>query len=127
MSTTISTSGSHGVNGDLNASGTVKAGALDSPIIKLNGTDISTALSGVAATETKVNNIISGSQAVGVATKITTSTVSSTSTSSYGLIFGSNNTNTNPLQADTISYTPKAPISNLSSLNLGCNVVTLGK
>lgn len=126
MSTTISTSGAHGVNGDLSASGTVKAGALDAPIIKLNGNDISSALSGVADTETKVNNIISGSQAVGVATKITTSTVSSTSTSSYGLIFGSNNTNTNPLQADTLYYTPKQTLGGKSCLNLGSQVVLLG-
>ena len=126
MSTTISTSGSHGINGDLNTSGTVKAGALDAPIIKLNGTDISTALSGVAATETKVNNIISGTQAVGLATKITTTTVSSTSTNNYKLIFGSNSTNTNPLQTDNLYYTPKQTLGGKSCLNLGAQVVLLG-
>ena len=122
MSATISTSGSYGVNGDLNASGTVKAGALDAPIIKLNGTDISSALSGVADAETKITNIISGSQAVGLANTVASATVDSTSTSLYPLYFGLNG---NVKTATGLVYQPKNQITNGSFLSLGAKTISI--
>jgi hypothetical protein len=126
MSSTISTSGAHGVNGDLNASGTVSATTLSGTNIIVGGSDITSALSAVGTFETTVNNIVSGSQAVGLATKITTAAVSSTSATPYPLIFGSSNTNTNPLQSDNLTYIPRDTFAHKSVLNLGCNSVTLG-
>jgi hypothetical protein len=123
---TISTSGSHGINGDLNASGTVSATTLSGTNIIVGGSDITSALSAVGTFESTVNDIISGAQAVGVATKITTSNVSATSANQYNLIFGNTTSNALPYQTDNLWYVPKQIISNKSVLNLGSNRVYLG-
>lgn len=127
MSATISTSGSHGINGDLNASGTIKATAIDSTIIKLNGTDITTALTGVADAETKVTNIISGSQAVGLANNVNINKLAVGDSSSYNFTLGSLNGGAGgsaPLETSpNLSYTRNTAYGD--SLNLSSNLISL--
>ena len=129
MSTTISTSGAHGVNGDLYASGTVSATTLSGTNIIIGGSDITTALSAVRETETIVSNIMDETKntAVAIANKIKSTNVSTSSTS-YSLLLGDRNAannNTSVGIATPLNYIPRAAIGNLSYLNLVADNINL--
>ena len=126
---TISTSGAHGVNGDLNASGTVSATTLSGTNIIIGGSDITTALSTVGETETIVSNIMDETKntAVAIANKIKSTNVSTSSTS-YSLLLGDRNAannNTSVGIATPLNYIPRAAIGNLSYLNLVADNINL--
>ena len=65
------TNGIHGINGDLNVSNNLSTKVLSATGLILNGVDITTAIGNTAAYDTKIDNIISGSQYVGNATNAT--------------------------------------------------------
>jgi len=75
MSSQVTTSGVHGINGDLYANGTITASTINaSTAVQINGVDITESLQNVAATEAQVASWAGGS-AVPHATLSDTSTV----------------------------------------------------
>ena len=70
----LSTSGAHGVNGDLYCNGTVSATTISGSYIVVGGNDITTALVNVGSFETTLTNITSGATFVPKATQATNAT-----------------------------------------------------
>lgn len=70
----LSTSGSHGVNGDLYCNGTVSATTISGSYIVVGGNDITTALVNVGSFEATLSGIINGSTFVPKATQATNAT-----------------------------------------------------
>ena len=126
MSTTISTSGEHGINGNLNASGTVSATTLSGTNIIVGGADITSALSSVGTFETTVNNIVSGSQVVGLAGAVKTNALIADN-NYYSLLCGpSDGSNVRPYGSPLITFTQTPSVgNNAGAVRLSTNIVTL--
>ena len=81
MSVVQTTAGTLGINGSLNVQNTLTANEVDLSILKINGTDVTTALQGDAQVATNVANIISGTQIVGTATNANNVAITNVDTS----------------------------------------------
>jgi len=126
MSSTTSTSGYHGINGDLNVTGTVTASTISGNHVIVNGSDITSALTLIGETESTVADIMSGAKFVGLAGAVKTNSLVSDN-NHYSLLCGpSDGSNVRPYGSDSLIFTQTPQAGNdRGNLEVKTSMVTL--
>lgn len=131
----LSTSGSHGVNGDLYVNGLIQGSSISSSNIIVNGNDITTALVGVGSFETTLSNITNGTTTVPKASLATNANFAynmniqsnldndaSNATNWYFGLLSGNSGQVNAASSSVLNYTKSTNTTNLwSTVEINAN------